>query len=144
VRGKKDSGQGDAPAPRPCSAYIPFRYISDARQRIEIYRKLAQVTDKAGLSSLEQELRDRFGPVPPQLALLLQVAELKLLAGDQGITVIEVKDGKLMLTRNDDYIMIGSKFPRLERKQPGARLKEIKKFLLAIASATPRAPLQGA
>ncbi|HOC56516.1 MAG TPA: transcription-repair coupling factor [Verrucomicrobiota bacterium] len=148
--------QGDAPAPSPthpaprptpllpCSAYIPFRYISDARQRIEIYRKLAQVTDKAGLSSLEQELRDRFGPVPPQLALLLQIAELKVLAGGQGITVIEVKDGKLMLTRNDDYIMIGSKFPRLERKQPGARLKEIKKFLLAIAPGTPGAPLQGA
>ena len=31
------------------SAYIPFRYIADARQRIEIYRKLAQVTDQAGL-----------------------------------------------------------------------------------------------
>ncbi len=119
----------------PVSAYIPFRYISDARQRIEIYRKLAQVTDKAGLRSLEQELRDRFGPVPPPLALLLQVAELKVLASDQDIAVIEVKDDKLMLTRNNDYIMIGSKFPRIERKQPGTRLKEIKKFLLAVAPA---------
>src|SRR5206468_2109568 len=29
----------------PAAAYIPFNYISDARQRIEIYRKLAQATD---------------------------------------------------------------------------------------------------
>src|SRR5208283_3123059 len=32
-------------APPPAAAYIPFRYIADARQRIEIYRKLAQATD---------------------------------------------------------------------------------------------------
>ena len=116
----------------PASAYIPFRYIADARQRIEIYRKLAQVTDKAGLRSLEQELRDRFGPVPPPLELLLLVAEVKVLASERGVTVIEVQEDRLMLTRNNDYIMVGSKFPRLTRKQAGARLKEIKQLLAAL------------
>jgi len=116
----------------PASAYIPFRYIPDARQRIEIYRKLAQATDKAGLLSLEQELRDRFGPVPPPLQLLLQVAEVKVLAAERGISVIEVKEDKLMLTRNNDYVMVGSKFPRLTKKQAGARLKEIKRMLTEV------------
>ena len=37
-----------------------------------------------------------------------------------------------MLTRNGDYIMVGSRFPRLSKKQPPARLKEIRKFLLAL------------
>ena len=69
------------------SAYIPFRYIADARQRIEIYRKLAQATDQAGLRNLKQELRDRFGPLPPPLELLLRVAELRILASERGITV---------------------------------------------------------
>ena len=114
---------------KPASAYIPFRYISDARQRIEIYRKLAQATDKASLQSLEKELRDRFGPLPAALELLLQVAELRILAGERGISVIEVKEDRLMLTRNNDYIMVGSKFPRLTKKEPRARLKEIKKLL---------------
>jgi transcription-repair coupling factor (superfamily II helicase) len=117
----------------PTAAYIPFRYIADARQRIEIYRKLAQATDQAGLQSLKQEMRDRFGPLPPALELLLRVAELKVLASERGITVIEVQDDKLMLTRNNDYIMVGSKFPRLTRKQPGARLNEIKRLLLALS-----------
>jgi transcription-repair coupling factor (superfamily II helicase) len=118
--------------PPPAAAYIPFRYIADARQRIEIYRKLAQATDQAGLRSLKQELRDRFGPLPPPLELLLRVAELKVLAGEQGITVIEVKEDKLMLTRNNDYLMVGSKFPRLTKKQAGARLKEINQLLAAL------------
>jgi transcription-repair coupling factor (superfamily II helicase) len=116
------------------SAYIPFRYISDARQRIEIYRKLAQVTDQASLRSLKQEMRDRFGPLPPPLELLLRVAEIKVLASERGITVIEVQDDKLMLTRNNDYIMEGSKFPRLAKKQAGARLKEIAQMLAAVKS----------
>ena len=114
------------------SAYIPFRYIAEARQRIEIYRKLAQATDKAGLRTLEQELRDRFGPLPPPLELLLQVAEVKVLASERGVTVVEVQEDRLMLTRNNDYIMVGSKFPRLIRKQAGARLKEIKQLLAAL------------
>ena len=113
-------------------AYIPFRYIEDSRQRIEIYRKLAQVTDKPGLDALEQELRDRFGPVPPPLQLLLQVTEAKVLAAERGITVIEVQDDRLMLTRDNDYVMVGSKFPRLLKKQAGARLNEIKRQLLAL------------
>ena len=116
----------------PASAYIPFRYISDSRQRIEVYRKLAQVTDKDGLKALERELRDRFGPLPPALGLLLQVAELKVLASERDITALEVKDDKLMLTRNNDYIMVGSKFPRLTGKTAAARLKEIKKLLMAL------------
>ena len=37
-----------------------------------------------------------------------------------------------MLTRNNDFIMVGSKFPRLTKKEAPARLKEIKKLLLAL------------
>ena len=109
-----------------------YSYVSDARQRIEIYRKLAQVNDKAGLDDLRKESRDRFGPLPPALELLLQVAELRILAAQRAITAIEVKEDKLMLTRNNDYVMIGSKFPRLTKTEAAGRLKEMKKFLLAL------------
>jgi len=116
----------------PTSAYIPFQYISDSRQRIEVYRKLAQATDKASVRALEKELRDRFGTVPSALGLLLLVTELKVLASERGITVIEVKEDRLMLTRNNDYLMVGNKFPRLTAKGAAARLKEIKKLLMAL------------
>ena len=114
------------------SAFIPFKYISDSRQRIEIYRKLAQASDKPALQSLEKEIRDRFGPLPSALQLLLLVGELKILASDRAITSIEVKEDRLMLTRNNDFIMVGSKFPRLTKTEPSARLKEIKKLLTAL------------
>jgi transcription-repair coupling factor (superfamily II helicase) len=114
------------------SAFIPFSYISDARQRIEIYRKLAQAGDKTSIQTLEKELRDRFGPIPKPLLLLLQLAELRVLASEKQVTVVEVKEDRIMLTRNNDYVMIGSKFPRLTKATASARLTEIKKLLLAL------------
>lgn len=57
---------------------------------------------------------------------------MRILAAGRGIEAIEVKGDKLMLTRNQDYIMVGSKFPRLTKSTPAARLKEIKKLLLAL------------
>ena len=51
------------------------------------------------------------------------------LASERGITVIESKEDKLMLTRNNDFIMVGGKFPRLAKKEPRARLNEIKRLL---------------
>jgi len=128
----KSDVQADFKSPAAASAHIPFSYVSDSRQRIEIYRKLAQASEKTGLQELQKELRDRFGPVPAPLELLLQIGELKILAGERGITVIEVKEDRLMLTRNNDFVMIGSKFPRLTKTKPGDRLKEIKKLLLAL------------
>jgi transcription-repair coupling factor (superfamily II helicase) len=114
------------------SASLPHHYVTEPQHRIEIYRKLAQANEKSALDNLRKELRDRFGLLPPAVELLLQVAELKILAGEKAVTMIEVKDDKLMLTRHGDFITLGGKFPRLTKKQAGARLKEIKKLLLAI------------
>ena len=123
---------GDSRAPGQTPARLPHSYVPEPQHRIEIYRRLAQATDKAALENLQKELRDRFGPLPPAVDLLLTVAELKILASEKSVTNIEVKEGKLMLTRHGDFITLGGKFPRLAKKDAKARLKEIKKLLLAV------------
>jgi transcription-repair coupling factor (superfamily II helicase) len=114
------------------SASLPHTYVTEPQHRIEIYRKLAQANEKSALENLQKELRDRFGPLPPPVELLLLVAELKILASEKSVTAIEVKDNKLMLTRHGDFITLAGKFPRLMKQKAKARLKEIKKLLLAI------------
>ena len=111
---------------------LPENYVTEPHHRIEIYRKLAQVSDRPALDALERELRDRFGPLPPPVELLLAVGELKILASAKAVTVIEVEDDKLKLTRHGDYLQFGGKFPRLTKKAAPARLKEIKHLLLAL------------
>jgi hypothetical protein len=71
---------------------------------------------KRGCDSLESELRDRFGPPPPAVELLLQLTDLKILAADRGITAIEVKDDKLMLTRHGEYPW-GQQIPPAHKKR---------------------------
>ena len=114
------------------TASLPENYVTEPHHRIEAYRKLAQATDKAALDNLQKELRDRFGPLPPAAELLLAIGELKILASEKSVTAIEVEEDKLKLVRSGDFITLGGKFPRLTKKEPKARLKEIKRLLLAI------------
>jgi transcription-repair coupling factor (superfamily II helicase) len=111
---------------------LPENYAPESQHRIEIYRKLAQATEKTALEELQKEMRDRFGPMPPSVELLLSLGELKILASERSITLVEVKEDKIMLKRNNDFITLGGKFPRLTKKDAKARLKELKKLLLAL------------
>ncbi len=113
-------------------ASIPYSYVSEVQQRIEIYRKLAQVNDHESLLALKNELKDRFGPIPPPVELLLLVADIKWLASDRDVSSVEARRGKVMLTRNRDLVMVGDRFPRLTKKRPEARLKEVKRLLLSL------------
>ena len=60
------------------------------------------------------------------------MADLKIAAAAKALTMIEVREDKLMLKRNDDFVMARGKFPRLRQKIAAARLKEIKKLVLAL------------
>jgi transcription-repair coupling factor (superfamily II helicase) len=131
------SGQSSVAADHPPlttdrSAALPHNYVPEPHHRIDIYRKLAQATDKPALDALQKELRDRFGPLPPPVELLLQIGELKILASERGVTGIEVEEDKLKITRHGDLITLGGKFPRLTKKDAKGKLKEIKKLLLAL------------
>ncbi len=116
----------------PHHAGLPHNYVTEPQHRIEIYRKLAQATDKPALDALQKEMRDRFGPLPTPVELLLAVGELKILGSEKSVTAIEVEEDKLKITRHNDFITLGGKFPRLTKKEAKARLKEIKRLLLAI------------
>jgi len=126
-------GEGqDEGAFKRTAAFIPLKYVSDPHQRIELYRKFAELNDQPTIEALRSEMRDRFGRLPSSVELLLDVAALKVLAASKAIVAIESKGDKLMLTRNNDYIMVGGKFPRLSKPDPKARLKEIKRLIQAL------------
>lgn len=106
-------------------AYIPADYIQDYSQRTEIYRKIAQASTIEELAEVEKEIRDRFGKIPPAVKYFLLLEEIKIIAAEKGITSIETEGNKLKVIRNNDYLMIAGKFPRLTRIKPEAKIKEI-------------------
>jgi transcription-repair coupling factor (superfamily II helicase) len=83
-------------------ANIPEQYIADLSLRLGIYRKLVRISSLGEVSSMEDELLDRFGPLPWQVQNLLYVVRLKLLAGKAGMRSIHREEGSLVLRLHGD------------------------------------------
>jgi transcription-repair coupling factor (superfamily II helicase) len=69
--------------------FIPESYVADPTLRLNLYKRLAALTDKGRLADFADELADRFGPTPPEVRWLLQVLELKLEARELRIREID-------------------------------------------------------
>ena len=106
-------------------AFIPVTYISDPALRIRAYRDVAEITSHEQLDRLRREWRDRFGSFPPPIDNLFALIKIKLAAAKSGVTRVEVRERKLMLTRHGDFILVAGKFPRLVAAKPEERLGEI-------------------
>ncbi len=94
-------------------AFIPTNYVADPALRIQAYRHLAEITTREQWDRLRKDWRDRFGKFPAAVDNLLVLTEIKLAAAKAGVTRVEVREGKLMLTRRGDFILVGGKFPRI-------------------------------
>jgi transcription-repair coupling factor (superfamily II helicase) len=78
--------------------HIPTTYVDSEAQRLELYRRLATVEDDGVLDALQQEMRDRFGPLPVPVTHLLAIVELKILARQLALERIETKQRNALLT----------------------------------------------
>ncbi len=78
-------------------ARIPEDYIEEEGVRIEVYRRLAACETEDELDRMREELRDRFGPLPPQVERLLRVVRLRIRAGACGVSSIRASGGRLTL-----------------------------------------------
>jgi transcription-repair coupling factor (superfamily II helicase) len=106
-------------------AFIPTNYIADPALRIQAYRYLAEITTREQWDRLRKDWRDRFGKFPPAVDNLLILTEIKLAAAKAGVTRVEVREGKLMLTRRGDFILVGGKFPRISTGRIDRQLVEV-------------------
>lgn len=106
-------------------AVIPYDYIEDERLRINVYRKMSEACRPEDVAVLQAEIRDRFGPIPPPVARLLKIVEIRVAAAAAGIKEVEAKEDKLLLMRRGDYLMKGKHLPRLTTRTPEHKLDEI-------------------
>jgi transcription-repair coupling factor (superfamily II helicase) len=106
-------------------AFIPTSYVTDPTLRIQAYRHLAEVTTREQLDRLRKDWRDRFGQFPVAVDNLLLLTEIKLSAARAGLTRVEVREAKLMLTRRGDFILVGGKFPRISTDRIERCLSEV-------------------
>jgi transcription-repair coupling factor (superfamily II helicase) len=106
-------------------AFIPVAYVSDPGMRIRSYREIAELTSREQLERLRGEWRDRFGAFPPAVDNLFALVEIKLAAAESGVSRVEVRERKVMLTRHGDFILVAGKFPRLVGSKIDQHLPEV-------------------
>ncbi len=81
----------------PVDAHLPDVYVPDEAQKLELYRRLAKARTLGDLAAFRQEATDRFGPMPPPVVRLVEVAELRLAAEAAGIGSISREEGQLVV-----------------------------------------------
>ncbi|MHB8672448.1 MAG: transcription-repair coupling factor [Candidatus Limnocylindrales bacterium] len=81
----------------PVEAHLPDSYVPDEAQKLELYRRLARARTVGDLAAFRQEVVDRFGPPPPAVLRLVEVAELRLTAERAGVSSISREDGQLVI-----------------------------------------------
>ena len=85
----------------PVEACLPPEYVADLRHKIDLYRRIGKLDHVDQIRELVEELRDRFGPLPPQAIRMLKLAELRLDAAVWQIASIQCDQRFMILNYGD-------------------------------------------
>jgi transcription-repair coupling factor (superfamily II helicase) len=64
-------------------------YVQDDAVRINYYGRLASTTGLAEVNRIAREMREAFGPFPPEVKAFVELTRLRLLAGAKGVASIK-------------------------------------------------------
>ena len=135
------------------SAYIPETYISDEDLKMQFYQRLGECRQTVEILALEEEMADRFGPLPAPATALLDTITVRILGRQlrahtvrTGRTLAVTFPPERMLTRKhvEDWVAaapvplqfsLGDRVlieAELEGNGPGERLANAKKVLQSL------------
>ena len=100
-QGKSAEIRPECAADLAVSAYIPESYVPQAKQRMDLYRRIAAIRTTADSGEILDELLDRFGDPPKAVSALLDVALLRSDAAEVGICDISQKERQLIFRFTD-------------------------------------------
>ncbi|OQA14744.1 MAG: Transcription-repair-coupling factor [Firmicutes bacterium ADurb.Bin356] len=81
AKGEKERPSIDAVVEVPLDAHIPKSYIKSEVLRLSMYKRIALISDRAGLYDAQEEMEDRFGDIPEETQNLMDIAFVKALCG---------------------------------------------------------------
>jgi len=105
----------------PVDAHLPHTYIPSERLRLEMYRRLAEVRSDDDVDAIRDELDDRYGEPPAEVASLLLVARFRARARRAGISEVTVAGRNVRFAPVTD--LPESRVLRLNRLYPRSIVK---------------------
>ncbi|HBD93543.1 MAG: transcription-repair coupling factor [Spirochaetes bacterium GWF1_31_7] len=90
------------------NGFIPDSYISDPKEKIEIYKRISGITHEEDLDRIKSLLLDRFGPIPEDVKRLLYIGEIRIICRKMGVNEIIEKSNCIEIKFNSsDKINFG-------------------------------------
>ena len=100
-------------------AFIPATYIRSEFQKLEIYKRIADIKTEEEYLDMQEELVDRFGEMPSSVSNLLWISYLKSLAHRVYLTRIRQKDELFVLELYPKARYDINKIPELVERYKG-------------------------
>ena len=119
----------------PVDAHIPHAYVPGERLRLEAYRRIAQVESVSDVEAVRAELADRYGPLPPPVERLLEVAAFRARARAAGLRDLTLQGN---FVRFAPVILAESQQLRLQRLYPRTVVKPAVRTILVPRPTTAR------
>ncbi|MBS1800249.1 MAG: transcription-repair coupling factor [Acidobacteria bacterium] len=92
IKGEEDKpAHADTQVNLGISVRIDADYIPEENQRLRMYKKIAGAEDVSMLADVRAELKDRYGEPPESVENLLAAGEIRLMAQQLGVALIDRK-----------------------------------------------------
>ncbi len=96
-----DEPEKDCLIDLPVDANIPQNYIPNTPQRLQIYRRIADIRTREDSLDVTDELIDRFGDPPESVKSLIRISSLRVRAARCDITEIILEGSRIIFNISD-------------------------------------------
>ena len=96
--------QVDATVDVDTDMYIPDDYIESGNEKVMIYHRMLNLESMGSIDNFVMELKDRFGPLPPQAQKMIEMVKIKKLASQRFIKSVKIVKNKLTLILDNKII----------------------------------------
>ncbi len=100
-------------------AFLPDKYIRNEMQRLDIYKRIAQIRNDEDYDDMQDELIDRFGEIPAPVQNLLRAARLRSLAHEAYVTDVSGNREQIRFTMYGQAPVDPSRIPMLLKPYHG-------------------------
>ena len=103
VQGKRVDRELETRVDLRVDAYLPTEYVTEEKQRMEMYKRIASAVTDDERADVTDELIDRYGELPATVSTLLDVSQLRGLCNRMGISQISRGKGGVMMRLDERY-----------------------------------------
>jgi transcription-repair coupling factor (superfamily II helicase) len=100
-------------------AFIPSEYIVNEVQKLDIYKRIADLENEAECDDMRKELKDRFGNVPKSVENLIRISLIRVTAHKHYVTEIKGKAGNITFYMESFAPVKVERLPELLNKYKG-------------------------